>query len=188
MKLKTTKNETVIILIVAILAFIRPTILTTILSTIPGRAIFILLLVYATFRSTVLGIALVFLFVYMRENVVEGLDPAATTTTTTTSETTTVPYKHPILSDEKYKNRCMDISGNKLFKDMSGNVMTDSTIGLEFPDLRYTSGKCNICDSKCVFSLFKAMPTVTTSTSHVISSASPLIGREIDHKTGLTVP
>ena len=142
MAITTKKNDVFIILIVAILAFIRPPVLTTILASMPGKALFIILLVYATFHSTALGIALVFLFVYITENVVEGL----------------TPYKNPILNDEKYKTRCktktIDGSSVMSFYDTSGNnIMTESEVKVEFPSFKYTGANCNMCDEKCEFSI-----------------------------------
>lgn len=154
--------DILVMLVAAFLMLTKPQVLVDLAQTTLGKLALLLAVVGAALHSTMSGLLVAAVFIYLSESVFEGMSSSAAT-----------PVEKAQKLQEDYdkilelrKEHCKKINGEVLFTDANGNVLTLDEIKKKYPHLSFDDKTCtNPCDDGCSIQITEGMEQLTTEES-----------------------
>ena len=146
--------DIIVMLIVAFFLFTKPNVLVKFVNSTLGRFVLVAIMLFALLHSTLSGVFVAILFVLLSEEVIEGMN----------HENTEEAAKERYGEYEKILKLKTENCKNGKF------IIGEKEYSLEeikkrYPNIKFSDGDCNPCDSDCAYSCDG--PCLETTTSGV---------------------
>ena len=133
-------TDMIVMLIVAFLLLTKPNVLVNFVKSTLGRFVLVAVMLFSLLHSTLSGVFVAILFVLLSEEVIEGMD----------NEKAEEAAKERYGEYEKILKLKTDYCKNGKF------IVGEKEYSLEeikqrFPNIQFTNGDCNPCESDCAY-------------------------------------
>lgn len=137
--------DILIMLIAAFLMLTKPKVLVDLAQSGIGRVVLLLAVISAALHSTISGLLVAALFVFLSESVFEGME-----NNSAEKDANHVNYSYQQILELR-KEHCKKKNGETLFTNSKGEVMTLEEIKDKYPHFSFEEKSCtNPCDEGCV--------------------------------------
>jgi len=165
-----------VVLVVSLIMIMKPRALVNFSNTLLGRLVLITLIILTTYHSTLSGIFVALLTVYLFESIFETFennnkdgekhdDDKEDKSKEEDKETSDEVEEHDTENDDKEelsskdkfteKHCKKDEEGNMMFMNDDGEKLSLEEIEKKYPNIKFEKDKCNPCDVKCNFDLIE---------------------------------
>ena len=157
--------DILIMLIAAFLMLTKPAVLVNMAQSGLGRVVLLLAVIGAALHSTISGLLVAAVFVFLSESVFEGMENGSSEQQKQDKEAADdvkhLNYSYQQLLELR-KEHCKEKNGQTLFTNSKGEVMTLSEIKDKYPHFTFEEKTCtNPCDAGCVVKVTEGMEQLT---------------------------
>ena len=154
--------DILIMLIAAFLMLTKPAVLVNMAQSGLGSVVLLLAVIGAALHSTISGLLVAAVFVFLSESVFEGMENRSSEQ----QQDEERMLKHLNYSYQQIlelrKEHCKEKNGQTLFTNSKGEVMTLSEIKDKYPHFTFEEKTCtNPCDAGCVDKVTEGMEQLT---------------------------